>query len=195
VDIQRQVEVGAGAQDRLELLLVEVVALRVAVDLDAVEAELLLAAAQLFSRPSWILRRDRDHAVEPVGIALAGGLQLIVRVARDALGVLDVEQRLHAWAGERQHRLVDAALVHRLDAQLSDVEQPLADEGRAFRRAGAVEAPQAGRALVGAAFLDQPHDRIELLLGGPGLLGGDAQVPRSPPVLSSCVIVILRERP
>ena len=71
---------------------------------------------------------------------------------------------------------VDAGIIHCLEAQLADVEQALADEGRALRGAGAIEAPQAHRALVHTAFADQPHDRVELLLGGESFLGGDAQI-------------------
>src|SRR5690606_27241458 len=65
---------------------------------------------------------------------------------------------------------------HRLEPQLADVEQALADEVGPLGLRGAVEAPQADRTLVGAAFLDQPQDRVELLLRGEGFLGGDAQI-------------------
>jgi hypothetical protein len=131
---KRQVEIGAGAQDRVELRLVEVVALGVAVDLTPWKPSSSLPRRSSSADHAGSCGANRDHAVEPVGIALARGLELVVRVARNALGFVDVEQRLHAGAGQSEHRLVDPAFVHRLDAKLADVEQALADEGRALRR-------------------------------------------------------------
>ena len=109
-------------------------------------------------------------------MALASVLEVVVGVAGDAPGLVRVVHGLRAGAGERENGLVDSRVVHRLEPERPEVEQPLADEVGALGLGRAIEAPEADRALVGAPFLHQPQNRVELLLGGEGFLGGDAQV-------------------
>ena len=176
VNIQRLAGIGERAEDRVEPRFVEVMALRVAVDLDALEAQFARAAADFGGAPLGVLRRDRGHANEAIGMRVACRREQIVGIAPDAPGLFDIEQRLYAGRGQREDRLVDPGLVHVAQPQVAQIDQPLHDLHRAFRRRLAIEAPQADQPLVGGPVANHPQENVDLLARREGFLGGDPQV-------------------
>ena len=147
MQVDRDVERLAGLEDRPELRVVEVLAVRVRVDDDALEAELAHAALDLLGGRRGILRcRGRQTGVA-LGIARDRGRELVVGIVRDGVGRGRVEH-LHARAGQRQDLHVDAGVVHVGEPPLAEVLQALDDRGRARTRAAEIEAPQARKSGI-----------------------------------------------
>ena len=174
MDVEQLPSLDAGAQDRIELGIVEILALRVAVDHHALEAE-LLAAGDLVRAPLRILRRDRGHADETARMARHRLGEPVVGANHHRFGLVGFED-LNARRGQRQDRDVDAGRVHVGDAAVAEIEQPLDHLDGALRRAGRVETPERGRAPVRLPVADQPQIAVDLLAGRECLLGRDAQI-------------------
>jgi hypothetical protein len=176
MDVERLPGIGERAEDRVELGIVEVFALGVAVDLHALEAQLARAAADFGGRPFRVLRRHGGQADEAVGMRGAAFGQIVVGARGDALGLGQIEHRLHAGRGQREHRLVDAIGIHVGQPPLAQVEQAVHDLRGAFGRRLGIEAPQREHALVGRAIAHHAQIDVDLFARGEGFLGGDAQI-------------------
>jgi len=154
-----------------ECRVVQVLALGVRVDDDALEAEFARPALDLLGRARGILRRDRGQAAEPVRVPSAGLRQLVVGQRGHGDGPVPV-QDLGTRAGQRDDLPVDARRVHVRDPPFAQVLKAGQDRRRAFGPAAHVEALQADEAGVVARPVGQhglPHrdelGRRERLLG------------------------------
>ena len=110
VEIDRSAERFCRCEDRPVFRIVGVFAVDVSVQDHRLESQ-CLAALDLLCRPGGILRRDRGHADEAVGVASAGVGQLIVGIGGQSPGFIH-SKHVGARGRERDDGLVDAGRVH-----------------------------------------------------------------------------------
>ena len=131
MNVDRHVERCGGREDVPELLVVQVLALRVRVDDGAFEAQRPHAALELLGSRCGILWRDGGQPRVARGMSGDGRRELVVRCARERGARRRVED-LHAGRGDRQDLHVDPGRIHVVDAPRAQVLQALADEARAL---------------------------------------------------------------
>jgi hypothetical protein len=176
VQVQRHVERLAGLEDRPALGVVHVETLRVRIDDHTLQAERLDGALDLARRGLGRVRRHRGQRSEAARMLAHRCGHLVVAGDRQLHRGVGVEQ-LHARAGERQDREIDAGGVHVGQAAAVEILQPLDEVARTACRAAPEEAPQAAESrVVVRAVLQHLDPAVQDLGRRPGLLGGDAAV-------------------
>ncbi len=165
--VDRQVLRLRRLEDRLVLGGVEILAHRVRVDDDAVEAK-LGGALDLARRFHGLLRRDRSQAGKSRRMSLHGVRKRVVGLGRQSRRQRALEH-LDARRGEREDLHVDADLIHVSDAAGADIEQAIVERlvGRSLRQDGLAHLGESGLdVLAGQHDVPLRHDlgRNERLL-------------------------------
>ena len=124
MEVDRHVELLGALVDRPELLVVEEHAAGQAVHHRALEAELGHGALELVGGGLRIVGRQRREGREALGMGGAGRGEPVVDAAHQR-GRAVGRQLLRRGRAVRDHLHVDAGLVHLLDAQRAEIEQPL----------------------------------------------------------------------
>ena len=109
--------------ERRVMVLVEVVAVGVAVYHRSPEAQLAHAPLQLVGGSLWVLQGKVRQPTKTGRVQLNFFGQEIVGFAGQAHGVGGIRLRLYAGAGERQKRPFDAGRVHGRQALLAEILQ------------------------------------------------------------------------
>ncbi len=120
MDVDAAVERFGGFEDRPELGIVEIFVVGVAVDHEAVQAELVDRALHLLGGALGAVRREAGEAGEARRIFLAESGEDVVGEDRQLHRGVGVEH-LHAGRGEREQVHVDAQLVHLPEATSSAI--------------------------------------------------------------------------
>ncbi len=180
VQVDRHAERLAGLEDRPELLVVQVLAVRVRVEYHALEAQPAHATLDLFRSARGVLRRRGGEPGVAVRMTRDGGRELVVGVARDRAGRGSIEH-LDAGGGERQDLHVDAGFVHVPQPTFAQVLDPLDDGGGTRTLAPQIEPPEARKAgVVERPAREQLAIEVEQAAAGEGLFGRNAQIARRP---------------
>ena len=161
-----------------ELRVVQVLALGVRVDDDALEAELVLAPLDLLGRAPGILRRDRRETSESARVLPAGLRELVVGQGGHGDPSVPVED-LDAGAGQRDDLPVDACRVHVGDPPFAQVLKAGEDGRGTFGLVTEVEAGEAEETgIVAGPVVNHGAPERDQFGRRERLLGRDAEIAR-----------------
>ncbi len=168
MDVDRPVQRLGRFQDRPVFRVVEIFAVGVRVQDEAVELERADRARHFFRRPLGVLRREGGEPGIARGMAPDRLGEAVVGERRDLTGEVGVEH-LHAGRGERQQVHRHAVLVHGREPFLVEIDEAAVE--RASRHGAA-----AGKAQVEAVpiALAELEHRRQMLGDRERLLGRDA---------------------
>ena len=124
MQIDRHVELFGASEDRPEFLAVDEFAIRHAVDHGALEAELGDAAFEFVGGGGGIDGGEGGEGGEPLRIGGAHRRQAVIDLCGQGGGDFN-RQLLGRRRAMRQHLDVDSSLIHFLDPQGAEIEQPL----------------------------------------------------------------------
>ena len=106
----------------------------------------------------------------------AGLGELIIGALGNALGLLNVKQRLHPRRRLREDGYIYPRFIHMLEPLAAQIKQPINNLGCAFRGRGAIKAPERNHPLIRRAIFHHPQIGIDLLLRGKSFFGRDPQI-------------------
>jgi hypothetical protein len=155
MDVQRNVEVLQRHPKRVELGLVEVMAQRVVVDERTAQAK-ADGPAEFLNCRRHVLKRQRRESRKPRGMLGNHLQQLVVCLARIALGNLDVRLHLDPRTGQREHLDIHAGTIHLREPVLGEIGEPATEVLESIsphRRTDVCEGPRCLQVMHPKGFL------------------------------------------